>query len=269
MTGAWEAVVLGIAQDGGVPHPGCSCRRCEASATGAAPRLHVACIGLSDGQRVFLLDATPDLPAQLRAMDAARPDGIFLTHAHMGHVTGLVYLGREALATRGMPVHATASMQAFLRANAPWRDLAEQGHVTLRPCEHVDIGGLTVTALPVPHRAEHTDTVGYRVEGPRGSLLFIPDIDSWDAWDRDVRDEVANVDVALLDATFFSPDELAHRDTGEIPHPFTRDTMERLAGLGDRVRLIHLNHTNPLLDDDGPARERGFAVAREGERFAL
>lgn len=266
---AWEAVVLGIAQDGGVPHPGCSCARCEAAVSGALPRLHVACLGLTDGERVYLLDATPDLPAQLRALGAARPDGIFLTHAHMGHVTGLVFLGREALATSGVAVHATASMRAFLRANAPFRDLEEQERVVLRANDAVDLDGVTVTALPVPHRAEHTDTVGYRVEGPRASLLFVPDIDAWAAWERDVRAEVEGVDTAFLDATFFSPDEIPHRDPAEIPHPFVTDTMQRLEGLGDRVRLIHLNHTNPLLVDDAPARERGFRVAREGERVAL
>jgi pyrroloquinoline quinone biosynthesis protein B len=267
--GAWEAVVLGIAQDGGVPHPGCTCARCDAAANGRAPRLHVACLGLTNGERAYLLDATPDLPAQLRTLGFTRPDGIFLTHAHMGHVTGLVYLGREALATRGVAVHGTASMLEFLRTNAPFRDLEEQHRVALLPNERVELGGLVVEAVPVPHRSEHTDTVGYRVEGPRGSLLFIPDIDAWDTWDRDVRDEVAAVDVAYLDATFLSADELPHRDPAEIPHPFALETMARLDGLGDRVRLIHLNHTNPLLGDDAPAVERGFAVAREGERFAL
>ena len=267
--GAWEAVVLGIAQDGGVPHPGCSCERCDAAASGAAPRLHVACLGLTNGERVYLLDATPDLPAQLRMLEVARPDGIFLTHAHMGHVTGLVFLGREALATRDVALHGTPSMHAFLRANAPFRDLEEQRRVALLPNERVDLGGLTVTAVAVPHRSEHTDTVGYRIEGPRGSLLFIPDIDSWDGWERDIRAEVEAVDVAYVDATFFSPAELPHRDPSEIPHPFVTDTMERLAGLGDRVRLIHLNHTNALLTDESPARDRGFRVAREGDRTPL
>jgi len=263
----WEAVVVGVAQDGGVPHVGCSCVRCEAAAAGR--RIHVACIALTDGARVFFLDATPDFPTQLRMMGVTRPDGIFLTHAHMGHVTGLLYLGREALATHGVAVHATDSMHAYLRANAPWRDLEEQQRVTLLPNVRVDLGGLVVRSFHVPHRAEHTDTVGYIVEGSRSSLMFLPDIDSWDAWDTDVRDAVQSVDVAFLDATFYSEDEFPHRDPAEVPHPRVTDTMDRLQGLGDRVRLIHLNHTNPLLTDDTPARERGFRVAVEGERIAL
>ena len=263
----WEAVVLGIAQDGGVPHIGCTCIRCEKAANGR--RIHVACIALTDGTRVFFLDATPDFPTQLRMMGVTRPDGIFLTHAHMGHVTGLLYLGREALATRGVAIHGTDSMHAYLRANAPWRDLEVQGRVELLPNERVDLGGLSVRSFQVPHRAEHTDTVGYIVEGPRASLLFLPDIDSWDAWDTDVRDAVSAVDFAFLDATFYSDDELPGRAPQEVPHPRVTDTMDRLAGLEDRVRLIHLNHTNRLLTDDSPARDRGFRLAEEGERYAL
>jgi len=263
----WEAVVLGIAQDGGVPHVGCTCTRCETAANGR--RIHVACIALTDGARVFFLDATPDFPAQLRMMGVTRPDGIFLTHAHMGHVTGLLYLGREALATRGVSVYGTDSMHAYLRANAPWRDLEEDNRVALLPNDSVDLGGLVVRSFQVPHRAEHTDTVGYIAEGPRSSLMFLPDIDSWDRWDTDVRDAVSSVDLAFLDATFYSDDEFPNRDPSEVPHPRVTDTMARLDGLGDRVRLIHLNHTNPLLTDDAPARKRGFRLAAEGERVPL
>jgi pyrroloquinoline quinone biosynthesis protein B len=264
---AWEAVVVGIAQDGGVPHVGCSCVRCEKAATEG--RIHVACLALTDGMRTYFLDATPDLPAQLRMMGVSRPDGIFLTHAHMGHVTGLLYLGREALGTSDVAIHATDAMHAYLRANAPWSDLEEQGRVQLLPNDDVDLGGIVVSAFPVPHRDEHADTVGYVIEGPRASVMFLPDIDSWDAWPVDVRAAVECVEVAFLDATFYSDDEVTGRDPSEIPHPRVTDTMARLDGLADRVRLIHLNHTNPLLTDDTPAREKGFRVAREGERIAL
>ncbi len=269
MSAAWELVVLGVMQDGGLPHPGCACDRCDAAADGERQREHVACLGLTDGQRAYLFDATPDLGHQLRLLGAGRPDGIFLTHAHIGHVMGLLYLGREALGARGVPVYATAAMQSFVRDNAPWSSLVEQGRVRLFPNESVDLGGVRVSAFQVPHRPEHSDTVGYRIEGPTRTAIYIPDIDGWDAWETDIRDLVAEVDVALLDATFLSPDEFPHRDPSEIPHPFAIDTMERLADVADRVWLTHLNHTNELLDDPAPATERGFRVAREGERIAL
>lgn len=264
----WRVVVLGVAQDGGLPHPGCSCARCAAVHAGERSPARVACLGLTDGERSWLFDATPDLPAQMHEL-GGRLVGVFLTHAHIGHVLGLAYLGREALAARDVSVYATPSMQSFLRANAPWSALESGGHVLLRGNTHVDLGGVTVTVLPVPHRHEFTDTVAYRIRGPNGRVLYLPDIDGWDAWDEDVAEVVAGVDHAFLDATFWSADELPHRSIEEIRHPFVTDSMDRLAGLGDRVRFIHLNHTNPLHDDPGPAVERGFGVARRGDSFEI
>jgi pyrroloquinoline quinone biosynthesis protein B len=269
----WRAIVLGVAQDGGLPHPGCDCARCAAARDGRRRREKVACLGLTDGRRVLLVDATPDLPEQLHALHAAAAtralDGVLLTHAHMGHYVGLAWLGKEALAARGFTVHGTPRMGEFLRTNAPWRALFDDGGAEFDTRSSVDLGGVTAEAIPVPHRQEFTDAVAWLVRGPRRSVLWLPDIDSWDAWDRDVRDVVASVDVAFLDATFFADGELRHRDMTMIPHPRVVETMDRLAGLGDRVRLVHLNHTNPLWDDEGPATARGFRVAREGESFEL
>jgi pyrroloquinoline quinone biosynthesis protein B len=134
----------------------------------------------------------------------------------------------------------------------------------------VDLGGgLRVTSFPVPHRAEVTDTVAFVIEGPRRKALFVPDTDAWDAWDRDIRGVVEGVDLAFLDATFWSENELPGRTVKEVPHPLVTDTMARLRGLEDRVRLIHLNHSNPLWEDPGLAEREGFRVAREGESFDL
>jgi len=271
---AWRLRVLGVAQDGGLPHVGCTCPRCDGARRGTRRREKVACLGLSDGRRVLLLDATPDLPEQLHAMrdlaPAARsPDGVFLTHAHMGHYVGLAFLGREALGARGFTVHGTPQMGEFLRTNAPGRALFDEGRATFDAAGAADLGGLSLSSIPVPHRQEFTDTVAWRIDGPHRSALWLPDIDAWDRWDRDVREVVASVDVAFLDATFFADGELGARDMSEIPHPRVVETMDRLAGLGPRVRLVHLNHTNPLWDDATPATSRGFAVAREGEEWEL
>lgn len=272
---AWSVTVLGVAQDGGLPHPGCSCARCDGARRGTRRREKAACLGLTDGRRTWLLDATPDLPEQFHALASSladpphAPTGVFLTHAHMGHYVGLAYLGKEALGARGFHIHGTPRMGDFLRENAPWRALFDEGRATFDASRRVDLGGVVLEAIPVPHRQEWTDTVAWRIEGPRGAALWLPDIDSWDAWERDVKEVVQSVDVAFLDATFFADGELGHRDMAEIPHPRVVDTMRRLAGLGPHVRLIHLNHTNPLWDDDTPARERGFRVAQEGETFEL
>ena len=272
-----EAVVLGIGQDGGRPQIGCR-RACCADADPVTP----ACLALigSDGRR-WLIDATPAIGEQLRLLDSIVPresetpviDGVLLTHGHLGHFTGLAQLGREALAADGVPVWAQPRLRRVLESDAPWSLLAEHGHVVFRDDPVVLGGGLSVEVLPVPHRDE---ILAFRVEGPTGSVLWLPDIDSWELWDRDVIDEVARVDVAYLDATFYDDGEL-DRDMSAIPHPRVVDTVtrfvERAPELAARVRLIHLNHTNPVLRPGSPERafveDAGLSVALTGERFTL
>ena len=275
-----EAVVLGIGQDGGRPQIGCR-RACCADADPVTP----ACLALigSDGRR-WLIDATPAIGEQLRLLDSIVPresetpviDGVLLTHGHLGHFTGLAQLGREALAADGVPVWAQPRLRRVLESDAPWSLLAEHGHVVFRDDPVVLGGGLSVEVLPVPHRDEISETVAFRVEGPTGSVLWLPDIDSWELWDRDVIGEVARVDVAYLDATFYDDGEL-DRDMSAIPHPRVVDTVtrfvERAPELAARVRLIHLNHTNPVLRPGSPERafveDAGLSVALTGERFTL
>jgi len=247
-----------------MPHVGCDRGPCAAARRGERPAARVACLGLTDGERLWLIDATPDLPAQMHALGPGPLSGILLTHAHMGHVAGLQFLGREALGARGLPVHGTARMRGLLAGNEPWRRLVEEGRILLRDNAAPDLPGLRVEAIPVPHRDELSDTVAYLVSGPRRRLLWLPDIDSWEGWDRDLREVVGAVDLAFLDATFLSDDEIG-RGQAEVPHPRVTDTMDRLEGLADRVRLVHLNHSNPLWEDPAPAEDRGFRLAREGE----
>ena len=269
MADRWRVVVLGIAQDGGMPHLGCEKGPCAAARRGERAPLRVACLGITDGRRGWIVDATPDLPAQVHALGVRKPEGVFLTHAHVGHYAGLVFLGKEVLGAKGIPLYATERMRGFLSANEPWRRLVQEGRVELRENASVDLGGVRVSAIPVPHRDELSDTVAYLVEGPNRRVLWLPDIDSWEKWERPVREAVASVDVAFLDACFFSAAELPNRIQGEVPHPPVVHSMELLEGLQERVRWIHLNHTNPLIEDPAPSESRGFRVAREGESFDL
>ena len=281
-----RAVVLGVAQDGGVPHIGCEQALCARARHDCARRLRVASLGLIDeaGGKRFLIDATPDLPSQIADLrqgnppsDRRRPlDGILLTHAHIGHYTGLMYLGREALGSTGTPVYATPRMASFLRANGPWSQLVSLGNIELRemePGKEFPLSpGLWVTPLAVPHRDEFSDTVGFRIRGPSQRLLYVPDIDKWERWERKIEDEVRGADVALLDGTFFEAGELPGRSLAEIPHPLVEETVRRLASLGSRVRLIHLNHTNRLLWDRHAQRQlagKGFRPARDGDELPL
>lgn len=286
-------IVLGTAQDGGLPHPACTCAHCEAARRDPARRRLVASLGLvvpSTGRR-FLVDATPDIRAQLDRLpdrrratgtvDRAPVDGVLLTHAHIGHYLGLAEFGFEAIHTHELPVYATPRMAAFLRAGGPWNRLLARDEIVLRdlrPDEAFELdGGVRVTPFTVPHRDEDSDTVGFRFQGPRRTVVYVPDTDAWTSWSPSVEDRLAGCDFALLDGTFFSANELPGRDPVAIGHPLIGTTIERLSGMvrGGRLRVAftHLNHSNLALDPDGSARRSisaaGFEVADDGERIPL
>ena len=275
-------VVLGIAQDGGAPQAGCSRACCRERWSDPARRLHVACMAIVDpaSGRRWMIDATPDFGEQLRRLDGIL-DGILLTHAHVGHYLGLACLGREVLGAHAVPVYAMPRMKSFLEDDGPWSQLVRLGNVELRPLqdgEPVRLGErIEVTPFLVPHRDELSETVGFLIRGPRRTVAWLPDIDKWERWSRSLEDLLAHVDVAYLDGTFHDGAELPGRDLSEIPHPFMLDTMQRLSAAPPatraKVRFVHLNHTNPALDDSSAAcralREAGFAVAEEGEVLDL
>jgi pyrroloquinoline quinone biosynthesis protein B len=287
-------VVLGIAQDGGHPHIGCA-EECCAQISAERGGHYVASLALVDPEsgRRWIFDATPDFPAQLRLLDRIAPviadpqarqagiDGIFLTHAHIGHYTGLMYLGREAMAAQSIPVYAMPRMAEFLAGNGPWDQLVALDNIRVVDLEAdrvVELGGkLTVTPWVVPHRDEYSETVGFLIAAAHARVLYIPDIDKWDRWDRQLEEVLEDVDHAFLDATFYSRAELPGRSLEEIPHPVVQETLARLADLPERQRrkviFIHLNHTNPALVDDGPARQAiedaNMRVAEQGEVLLL
>jgi pyrroloquinoline quinone biosynthesis protein B len=239
-------------------------------------------LGLIDhaARQSWLIDATPDFKEQLHALRQAAPDcplaGILLTHIHMGHYTGLLHLGKEAMNARELPVYATARAAHFLSNNAPWSHLVEQRQIQLRdltPPGKISLSpALELEPILVPHRDESSDTLAFVAHGPNRRLFYCPDIDGWETWEYNLQEFLAQIDVALLDGCFFSPNDLPGRDLSQIPHPFVTDTAVRLARPNGEVRLIHLNHTNPLLND-GPERlwlwQQGLALGAFGQRWEL
>ena len=284
--------VLGIAQDGGLPHAACQCDQCQAARGDPARASDVSCVAIvvPEKEQVYLIDATPDIATQLSALgDVRRPlaggvdrapvDGVFLTHAHMGHYLGLAYFGYEAIACKDLPVWATPRMAGFLRNNAPWDQLVRLGNIALREViasTAIDVyEGLSLTPISVPHRGEYTDTVGYRIQGTQATVLYIPDTAPWSRVNPPLEELVEGVDVAILDATFYSRAELPGRELSEIGHPLLVDTMDRLQARVDAgvlsVYFTHLNHSNPALNPESEAsreiRRRGFHVAQTGQEF--
>lgn len=289
------ALVLGTAQDGGLPQVGCERELCRDAQRDPERARLVTSLLVADpaSGRRWLFDATPDLPEQVelardhpasRDLPGPRPplfDGIFLTHAHMGHYTGLLHLGREVYGSRDVPLFVSERMRDFLAANEPWASLLREGalvpHV-LRPDEPLELTPeLSVTPVLVPHRDEFTDTFAFVVRGPERAVLYLPDIDKWEHWSRAIEDVIAGVDVALLDGTFFADGEIPGRNMDEIMHPFIVQSLERFAGLpaAERAKVLftHLNHSNPASDPTGSAAERirasGMGVAADGQLLDL
>lgn len=278
----YELIVLGAGQDAGAPQIG--------NSDDDGPRLlpsSLALIDRTEGKR-YLFDASPAITEQLAMLDTILPpedgaglgiDGVFLTHAHIGHYLGLAYLGREAAGAAGVPVYAMPRMAGFLRGNGPWSQLVELGNIDLRPVESGTelAGGLLVSPIKVPHRDEYSETVGFMITQPSGvSAVYLPDIDYWPD-DGFVQELIHYPDMWFLDASFWDDNELPGRDMSEIPHPRVTETMDLLQHMPDEARamvnFIHYNHTNPIRYPDSPeAREvaaRGFSIARRGDRFCL
>ncbi len=283
-------IVLGTVQDAGSPHIACERDCCRDLFDKPDPTRKVVSLGLvdPDANKKFLFEATPDLPEQMKMLKGflpdngqETPDGIFLTHAHIGHYTGLMFLGREGLGAKDIPVYAMPGMRAFLESNGPWSQLVKLQNIDIKPLANGQPRKLTphlsVTPFTVPHRDEFSETVGYRIDGPNRSALFIPDIDKWSKWDKSIVEEVAQVDYALIDATFNDAGDIRHRDISEIPHPFVIETMalfdELPAAEKAKIHFIHINHSNPLLDPDSEAslfvERKGFQVARYGKVLTL
>lgn len=287
-------IVLGVAQDAGYPQAACRRDCCVAAREDPTRRRMVVCLGIVDPQsdQRWIIECTPDFREQLAMLDEAAPpdpknvsqcglDGIFITHAHIGHYTGLMQLGREVMGADHVPVHVMPRLKQFLECNGPWDQLVSLGNIephAMTPDEPVRLSErISVTPLLVPHRDEYSETVGFRIEGPTRSVLFIPDIDKWNVWERSIEDEVARVDIAYLDGTFFRNGEVFGRNMSLIPHPFIEESMQRFAPLPAseraKVRFIHFNHTNPAMREGSEAAQQvgnaGMSIAIQGEREQL
>ncbi len=280
--------VLGIAQDAGYPQINCEKKCCKAFYNGKEAKKLVSCLGLVDlqSEQKWLFDATPDLSEQAQILKVNHLDnnkvidGVFLTHAHIGHYTGLMYLGFEALGGDNIPVYVMPRMKAYLETNGPWSQLVEMNNIDLKRLKNdstISLNtALKVTPIQVPHRDEYSETVGYRIEGSNKSALFIPDIDKWEKWERDIIEEVKNVDYAFVDASFFKDGEL-DRDMSKIPHPYTTQTTTLFENESletkNKIYFIHFNHTNPTIRDNHSLKDSiqnlGFRFAREGDHFEL
>ena len=273
----YDIKVLGVAQDGGVPHLGCSKTCCSTNSVTRYVSSIMVYNQKSKGSYIF--DASPDLAKQLSFMKdkiSENLKGIFLTHAHIGHYSGLMYLGRESFNSKNIPVYAMPRMKKFLETNGPWDQLVSLNNIKINSIineREINVEKeLIVKPIEVPHRDEYSETVGYLIKGPNKSAIYIPDIDKWYKWDKSIVDLIRSVDYAFIDATFYDEKEINYRDISEIPHPFVIESMKLFERFSkeekSKIYFIHLNHTNPLLDSNSSEYKdlisKGYNVAQEG-----
>ena len=274
--------ILGTVQDGGSPHLGCKKDCCLNLSEQDKKIRKVTSLEIFDQikNESILFEATPDIIYQWNSLYST-PKGIFLTHAHIGHYSGLIHLGKEALGAKGIPVYAMPKMSFFLKENGPWSQLVKLNNIKLvnlsKNIAVTVLEKIKVTPFLVPHRDEFSETVGYKIEGPSKSILFIPDIDKWLLWNRNLIDLLKTVDLAFIDGTFFNAKEVNYRPISEIPHPLVEETIEFLSdqkeSIKNKVYFIHMNHTNPLLNPKSKESKwvlgQGFRIAQIGQVFKL
>jgi pyrroloquinoline quinone biosynthesis protein B len=257
----------------------------------------------ADGRRWFLLNASPDVHAQLAGLPAEEPaglrhvpiEGVVLTDAELDHTLGLVLL-REG---RYLQVYATPAVQRVVeddssllpvtRAFAEVRvESLSVGGTTALAYRDGCPAGLSVSAFTVPagpprfasHEAPgHTVGLLVRDEASGGVCAFVP---GCGGLDRSLLDRLAGAEVVLFDGTFWTDDELIALGIGErtarqmdhLPVSGPDGSLERLAALPGRHKVYtHINNTNPMLIEDSPQRrlvERlGLVVGADGMRFTL
>jgi pyrroloquinoline quinone biosynthesis protein B len=279
--------ILGNTQDAGLPHIGCQHPFCEDSFNVYEEHYttSVAVVN-SDLKKYILFEATPDITFQLNNLkknifdEFLLPESIYITHAHIGHYTGLMYFGREALGAKDLTVRVLPRMSNFLQNNGPWSQLVDINNIKIKEINFglstKELTNIHITPFQVPHRDEYSETAGYIIKGKNKKALFIPDIDKWEKWDRDLSQIAKEFDFLLIDATFYDSKEI-NRDISEIPHPLVTETIDLLSGLDlenrNKVYFIHMNHTNMMLDPNSELSRlvlsKGFNIARLGQKLFL
>jgi pyrroloquinoline quinone biosynthesis protein B len=296
--------VLGSAAGGGCPQWNCACRNCRGARDGSV-RVEARtqeCVGVSsdDGQAWFLVNASPEIRAQIESCTALHPrevrhspvEGILLTNGDLDHTLGLLCL-RE---WQRLVVYATDTVRrGFIENNVLYRTLQRfPGQVTWRslpPGEEVELGtGLRVEAFPVPGKPpvhleglgapSPDDNVALRIREPATGRVLV-----YASAVARVTPELLSAaeaaDCLFFDGTFWSEDELREvgsdkraRDLAHLPIGGEGGSLAALSPLRRPQRIyIHLNNTNPVLREDSAERvavERaGFRIACDGMEIAL
>jgi len=290
-----RVTVLGVSQDGGFPQAGCGADCCEAARKNPSQSKHPVSLGIVGiDSSTHLIEATRDLAWQLNLWHSVDPvDGplnsLWITHSHHGHIDGLGLFGREVINAKNLEVNCSKSLSKLIKNTPNWNLLIELGNIkinefeNLKPYTPSPKCGFTIKPIKVPHRSELSDMHAFLIQGPNKNLLFLPDHDSWEKTLKFVNKteilewfDSENIDVALIDGTFWSSNELKGRNQTIVTHPPVNETLQLIGEKKDgmpEIKFTHLNHTNPLnndfSDENKILKNMGWNVSKEGEFFNL
>ena len=283
-------MILGSAQDGGYPHIGCRKKCCEPAWSNVSKKRFVASLAIIDktSNDCWIIDASPDIKYQINMISdflginkIPKIRGIFLTHAHTGHYSGLLELGKESLNASNIPIYVMPEMSDFIQLNKAFNFLIESGNIFLelihedRPIKLKN--NSFINPFLVPHRNEMSETVGYRIQSNKKTIIYLPDIDSWEDWDCDIITLVKNNNHLFIDGTFYDKNEIQDRNILNIPHPPITETVQKLLMLNtkekNKIFFTHLNHSNVLIHENYPETinliNEGYGIAFDGQTINI
>jgi pyrroloquinoline quinone biosynthesis protein B len=272
--------VLGTMQNGGIPQFGCRCKNCLTAHHQIDYKRYVASIAISGSKKTFLVDATPNINKQLFIIKNSIPhqflinniiDGIIITHLHIGHYIGLLYLGREAASTKNIPVYVTPEVKIFFLSNKPFSYLIERKQIDLYDFivskSYSMDKDLIITPFEVIHRNEDGNTIGLEIENTntRKKIIYIPDIDMLTP---KIKEKIIKVDYVIFDGTFYSNNEIPNQN--EVPHPTMKSIIKEFGSRPEKnFYFTHMNHSNPTVNPDSneikQLKELGYNITKEGQ----
>lgn len=286
-----EVVILGTAQDGGIPHAGCSCSNCTAAHNNSKLRRNPVSCGIRGIDNSFhLIEVGRNIAKQLKIWsetmeleDIIIPKTVSITHIHLGHVDGLGQFGKEVMDLTDIPLYGSSSSINTLKRRgliSPFNCIKVKSKKSFEPSSDC---GFQLEFIKVPHRDEESDTHAIIIHGVEKSLLFLPDHDDWSETlgyhgCETIREwfNQLEIDYAVIDGTFWDDNELQGRKMTEVPHPTISETIRRLGKRRDddvKISFFHLNHTNPVINkyskENTILTELGWKVSKDGEVFTL
>lgn len=292
-------IILGAAAGGGLPQWNCGCRNCKDARAGTIPPMTQSSVAVSvDGARWVVLNASPDIRAQVQDTEQLYPSGlrespiaaVVLTNGDIDHIAGLLTLREKT----PFDVYATAAGIEILQDNSVFKvldaELVSRQEIALEtPFE--PLPGLRITPFAVPGKVAlflegdqlnleevGDQTVGLMLETETRRVAYIPGCAKVP---DTLVDRVRGADLLLFDGTVWHNDDMARTGTGEktgarmghLPLNGPEGSLERWAGWEGRKMLIHINNTNPILQPDAPERAevlaRGWEIASDGMEITL